>query len=111
MANFKYKAISTSGEPVNGVIEATDQMAAVAKIKQTCSIIVEIQEVQGPEIDFKPRGKRIDAKLLSLMCDRFAIILGVGLPIVKADGRQGTSGNSEKSIPGRSHGTYPFFEL
>lgn len=84
MANFKYKAISTSGEPVNGVIEATDQMTAVAKIKQTCSIIVEIQEVQGPEIDFKPRGKRIDAKLLSLMCDRFAIILGVGLPIVKA---------------------------
>lgn len=84
MANFKYKAISTSGENVNGVVEATDQMAAVAKIKQTCSIILEIQEVQGPEIDFKPRGKKIDEKLLSLMCDRFAIILSVGLPIVKA---------------------------
>ena len=67
MANFKYKAISTSGEQVNGVVEATDQMAAVAKIKQTCSIIIEIQEVQGGEIEYKPRGKKIDAKLLSLM--------------------------------------------
>lgn len=84
MANFKYKAISTGGETVNGVIEATDQMAAVAKIKETCSIIVEIQEVAGPEIGYKPRTKKCDAKLLSLMCDRFAIILSVGLPIVKA---------------------------
>lgn len=84
MANFKYKAISISGENVNGVVEATDQMTAVAKIKQTCSIILEIQEVQGTEIDYKPRGKKIDVKILSLMCDRFAIILGVGLPIVKA---------------------------
>lgn len=84
MANFKYKAISTSGEPVNGVIEATDQMTAVAKIKQTCSIITEIEEVQGLETEYKPRARKIDAKLLSLMCDRFSIILGVGLPIVKA---------------------------
>ncbi len=84
MANFKYKAISLSGENVSGVVEASDQMSAVAKIKQTCNIILEIKEVEGPEIQFKPRGKRIDVKLLSLMCDRFAIILGVGLPIVKA---------------------------
>lgn len=84
MANFKYKAISTGGENVNGVVEATDQMAAVAKIKQTCSVIIEIEEVQGPELEYKPRAKKIDVKLLSLMCDRFAIILGVGLPIVKA---------------------------
>ncbi len=84
MANFKYKAISNSGEEISGVLEATDQIAAVAKIKQTCTIITEISEVAGPELDFKPRSKKIDSKLLSLMCDRFAIILGVGLPIVKA---------------------------
>ena len=84
MANFKYKAISNGGENVSGVIEASDQMNAVAKIKETCPIIVEIEEVDGPEIGYKPRTKKIDVKLLSLMCDRFAIILGVGLPIVKA---------------------------
>ncbi len=84
MANFKYKAISVSGENVSGVTEATDQIAAVAKIKQSCSIILEIKEVQGGEAEFKPRTRKIDVKLLSLMCDRFAIILGVGLPIVKA---------------------------
>lgn len=84
MANFKYKAISISGENVSGVVEATDQMAAVAKIKQTCSIINEIEEVQGKESKFVPKGKRIDVKELCLMCDRLAIILGVGLPITKA---------------------------
>lgn len=84
MANFKYKAISIGGENVSGVVEATDQIAAVAKIKQTCSIILEIQEVELKELEYKPRTKKIDVKTLSLMCDRFAIILGVGLPIVKA---------------------------
>lgn len=84
MANFKYKAISMGGENVSGVVEATDQMAAVAKIKQTCSIITEIEEVQGKEVKFIARGKKIDAKELCLMCDRLATILGVGLPITKA---------------------------
>ena len=84
MANFKYKAISIGGEKVNGVVEATDQMAAVAKIKQTCSIIVAIEEVQTKEGKLVPKGKRIDVKDLCLMCDRLAIILGVGLPITKA---------------------------
>jgi len=84
MANFKYKAISAGGENVSGVVEATDQIAAVAKIKQTCSIILEIQEVELKELEYKPRARKIDVKTLSLMCDRFAIILGVGLPIVKA---------------------------
>lgn len=84
MANFKYRAISTNGEIVNGVVEAPDQMAAVAKIKQTCPVIEEIQEVKGPEKGYVPRIKKVSAKTLSLLCDRFSIILGVGLPIVKA---------------------------
>lgn len=84
MANFKYTAISAGGENISGVVEATDQIAAVAKIKESCSIIIEIKEVEQKDLEYKPRGRKIDVKTLSLMCDRFAIILGVGLPIVKA---------------------------
>lgn len=83
MANFKYRAISLGGEKVNGVIEATDQLDAVAKIKQSCSVIEEIQEIQVREQGIS-KVKKVNAKTLSLMCSRFSLILGVGLPIVNA---------------------------
>ena len=83
MANFKYKATSFSGEEVSGVIEATNEMDAVVKIKQNCSVIIEIKEVKTKE-GLQLKNKKVSVQNLSLLCDRFAIILGVGLPIVKA---------------------------
>lgn len=82
MANFKYKALSANGEEVGGVIEAVDQMVAVAKIKQTCPVILEIKEVN--EKEGAKRIKKVNAQTLSLLCDRLSIILGVGVPIIKA---------------------------
>lgn len=82
MANFKYKALSVNGEEVGGVVEAVDQMGAVAKIKQTCPVILEIKEVS--ENESAQKLKKIDVQTLSLICDRFAIILNVGVPIIKA---------------------------
>ena len=84
MANYKYRAISKNGEVVNGVIEAPDQLEAVAKIKQTCPVIEEIQEVKGQNKGLAPKVKKVNSKTLSLLCNRFSIILGVGLPIVQA---------------------------
>lgn len=83
MANFKYKAYSASGEEINGVIEAPDEMEAVVKIKQTCPVIIEIKEVKTKE-GVQLKSKKVSVQNLSLLCDRFAIILGVGLPIVRA---------------------------
>ena len=83
MANFKYKAISLSGEEISGVMEATTQMDAVARIKQTCPVITEIKEVKNLD-SIQLKTKKISVQDLSLLCDRFAIILSVGLPIVKA---------------------------
>ena len=84
MANFKYKGISADGEDIRGVVEAPDQFEAVAKIRQTCFIIEEIEQVTVQEKGFAKRIKKIDAKTLSVLCNRFATILGVGLPIVQA---------------------------
>lgn len=83
MANFKYKAISFSGEEVNGVVEAPTQTDAAVKIKKSCSVLLEIKEVKDANA-VQVTKKKINVQNLSLMCDRFAIILGVGLPIVKA---------------------------
>lgn len=83
MANFKYKAISVSGENVTGVVEAPTQMDAVVKVKQTYPVITEIKEVKDLE-GIQIGSKKVDVQTLSLLCDRLSIILGVGLPIVKS---------------------------
>ncbi len=85
MSDFKYKALSSAnGELVSGVIEADDQFEAVAKIKQTCQIIVEIEEVHNPKAKKETKLRKISAKDLSLLCDRFSTLLAVGLPIVES---------------------------
>ena len=83
MANFKYKANSVNGQIITGVIEAPDEMEAVAKIKQNCPVIIEIKEIKAKE-GVQLASKKVSVQNLSLLCDRFAIILGVGLPIVRA---------------------------
>lgn len=84
MGDFKYKALSAGGETILGVMEATDQFEAVAKIKQTCPIILEIEEVGTKTDKTALTAKRISTKNLSLLCNRFATLLKVGLPIVEA---------------------------
>ena len=46
MQTYKYSAISRAGSPVNGVVEAVDEYAAVAKIRETCTTITKIQAVK-----------------------------------------------------------------
>ena len=84
MANYKYRAISADGEIVNGVVEAPDKLEAVAKVKESCPIVDMIEEVENREKGFLSKPRKIDVKSLSMLCSRFSIILGVGLPIVKA---------------------------
>lgn len=84
MANYKYRGISHSGEVVNGVVEAPDKFEAVAKVKPACPIIEEIEEVDVKQRGIGKKAKKVDAKNLSMLCSRFSIILGVGLPIVQA---------------------------
>lgn len=83
MVAYKYRAISRSGEKVNGVVEAYDEFEAVAKIKQECNVVLKIEPV--PE----RKTERIDLtepmwvsnKILSLTASQFAILLRAGLPL------------------------------
>ena len=85
MQTYKYSAISKDGAKVSGVIEAFDEFAAVATIKETCSVVTKIQAVEQQGLltrdVFTPKIKERD---LAVMCSQFAIILGAGLPMVRA---------------------------
>ncbi len=70
---------------MTGVAEAFDEYAAVSKIKETCSVVTKISEVQViPKESADLFAPRIREKDLAVMCSQFAIILSSGLPIVRA---------------------------
>lgn len=82
MPTYKYEALSPGGAKVSGVVDAFDEMDAVVRIKENCSVVTSVKEVRGKGLStiFAPRTTE---KALSLVCTQFAIILGAGLPIVR----------------------------
>lgn len=83
MVTYQYKALSTNGAKVSGIVEAVDEYAAVAQIKGSCPIILDIKPVKGKTgILSKEIGTpKIDQKALAVMCSQFAIILKSGVAI------------------------------
>lgn len=85
MQTYKYTAISKDGATVNGVVEAFDEYAAVAKIKENCTLVTKITPVKATRrsgtVVF---GQKIKEKELAIICAQFAIILKAGMPIVHA---------------------------
>ncbi|WP_026657977.1 type II secretion system F family protein [Butyrivibrio sp. AC2005] len=90
MNSYKYTALTASGEKVNGMLEAIDQLEATAKIKQQYDAVLSIKELHGkgmvlPEFLVADiGGKRLDSKAFTLMCSQFATILSAGIPISRA---------------------------
>ena len=71
MISYKYTAQSRDGAKVSGVLDAVDEYAAVASIKQEYPIVLSIAEVkQGGMHDLLNReiNTKIDHKALSVMC-------------------------------------------
>ena len=84
MPTYKYEGAYASGERVSGVIDAMSQNDAVAKIRQSCEIVLSLKEV--PKVSAgNPLEKlnKISSKSLALTCQQFAIILKAGLPLVQ----------------------------
>lgn len=81
MANYKYTAYSSDGEKINGVVEALSLVEAAKKIKQNCPVVEEIKEVKEKNVQML---RKVSVKELSLLCNRFSIVLEVGLPIVQS---------------------------
>ena len=84
MPTYKYEAAYSSGEKVNGVVEAVSQTEAVAQIRQSCEIVLSLKEVpKAVTKDPFARFQKISAKSLALTCQQFSIILKAGLPLVQ----------------------------
>ena len=84
MPTYKYEAAYSSGERVNGVVEAVSQSDAVAQIRQSCEVVLSLKEVPRTAVkDPLARFQKISAKSLALTCQQFAIILKAGMPLVQ----------------------------
>lgn len=85
MVTYKYKAISKDGAPVSGIIEAYDEYAAVARIKETCRLVTKITPVQEKSniLSMEIGSRKINLKALAVMCSQFSIILTAGMPAAK----------------------------
>ncbi|WP_029324011.1 type II secretion system F family protein [Butyrivibrio sp. AE3004] len=90
MNNYKYTALTASGDKVNGMLEAIDQLEATAKIRQQYNVVLSVKEIKGKSIEFSEflgadiGGKKLDPKAFTLMCSQFATILAAGIPISRA---------------------------
>jgi len=86
MPMFRYKAISSDGAKVSGVVNAYDRYQAVNQIKEDGSVVLSVEKVASlPNTGLDLFGdRRVGDKQLSLVCSQFAIILRTGLPVVRA---------------------------
>ena len=85
MNAYKYKAVSKDGETVTGVIEAYDEFEAVASIKETCTLVLKIDQVKTHKrerIDLN-EPMWVSDKALALVSAQFAILLRSGLPAAR----------------------------
>ncbi len=86
MPMFRYKALSSDGAKVSGVVNAYDRFQAVNQIKEDGSVVLSVEQVislPNTGLDLLG-GQRVSDKQLSLVCSQFAIILRTGLPVVRA---------------------------
>ena len=78
--------MSKSGERVNGVIDGFNRLDAIDRIKQSCDIVLKLDEVKsGGEglLNMEIGGKKLNKKAFIVMCSQFAIILRSGIPIAR----------------------------
>ncbi|MBR3570929.1 MAG: type II secretion system F family protein [Oscillibacter sp.] len=89
MAQFKYSALSRSGERVTGIIEGYNELDAAARVKETCGVILKIRPIAEKKDDdvgilnMEIGGPRLNKKAFIVMCSQFAIILRSGVPVVR----------------------------
>jgi len=83
LITYQYKAVTADGVNTRGLVQATDEFAAVEKIKATCPIVTKITPVKEKTgiLSMEIGGGRINQKSLSVMCSQFAIILRSGVNI------------------------------
>ena len=67
-------------------MEGFDELDAVDHIKQTCSIVLKLQEIDPDKpglLNMEIGGSKLNSKAFTVMCSQFSIILRAGIPIAR----------------------------
>ena len=89
LVTYSYKALTADGSETRGVVQAVDEYAAVAQIRQKCPVITSITPVRtggaaSGLLNMELGSPRVKTRSLALMCSQFAITLKSGMPIGRA---------------------------
>lgn len=67
-------------------MEGFDELDAVDHIKQTCSIVLKLKEIDPDKpglLNMEIGGSKLNSKAFTVMCSQFSIILRAGIPIAR----------------------------
>ena len=92
MTTYRYKGISSSGAPMEGIVQAFDRQDALIKARENCRILSSLEPVSGDrlrillntEVGVLISGGKFKAKELALLCSQLAIEMNAGLPLVSS---------------------------
>jgi len=77
---FSYKAKDTGGKVTEGVVEAADQKAAMARLREQKLAVIEIKQGGGKKPWFKPK---VDNKDVVIFSRQLSTLVSAGVPIVQ----------------------------
>jgi type IV pilus assembly protein PilC len=91
MAKFSYTAVDAQGKQANGTVEAADQTAAIAQIRQLGFYPQRLDEkreedlaatqVKAPKVK---RGGKVKVKILTVFTRQLATLIDAGLPLLRS---------------------------
>jgi type II secretory pathway component PulF len=91
LATFEYTGVDSSGQSINGTIEAVDRKVAIAELSSRGRFASELSEKAGKTeagrdqgLSFNFGGSRVNDKKVLEMTSQLATALKAGLPILKA---------------------------
>ncbi|HBB66854.1 MAG: pilus assembly protein PilC [Elusimicrobia bacterium GWA2_56_46] len=77
---FAYKAKEASGKLLEGLVEAADQKAAIARLREQRLTVVEIRQKAKKSPFFKPK---VDTKDVVVFSRQLSTLVSAGIPIVQ----------------------------
>ena len=89
MARFEYKAVSASGDVIEGVIDAQDQSAAIEQLRTLGHVPIRAAEI-GVGSSSRRRGlgringQRISRRDIAIFTRELSILLTADLPLERA---------------------------
>ncbi|MDJ0655281.1 MAG: type II secretion system inner membrane protein GspF [Xanthomonadales bacterium] len=88
MPTFRYKAVTPSGDIMQGQMEAVSTQEVVSRLQADGNVPISAEEsgqgAAGSMLDFLSGGRRVSQRDTGLLTQQLATLLGAGLPLDRA---------------------------